>query len=411
MTRLLYLANMRLPTEKAHGLQIVQNCEAFADLGLAVELWAARRFNVAALRHIDDVWSHYGVRHNFVVRRIPCIDLMPLVPNQSNIFSHFVFHLQLLTYVAFVFLRLLVTRAEFYYTRELWVVLAASLIKPRQHIVYEVHRLNGSRVGRRLQAMAARRAGTLIPITQHLADGLIERGAKAERILVAHDGIRAERFADVPSQSEARAHIGWPQEAFIVGYVGRLQTMFMDKGVGTLLEALSRLEGVSLALVGGPDEIAQQLSQQWRESGLDEARFLYVGHVPPGEVPRYLSAFDVCAMPLPFTTHFAYYTSALKLFEYMAAQRPIVVSDLPSVNEVVTHEETALLVPPGDVDALAAAIRRLRDDDALRTRLATRAHELVMTAYTWQTRARRIIDFARQTQTQPQRHQAPMDKS
>src|SRR4051812_30948237 len=76
--KLLYIASIRLPTEKAHGLQIVQNCEAFADAGAAVTLWVARRFNTAELRAVGDVWAHYGVKRNFVLRRIPCIDLLPL---------------------------------------------------------------------------------------------------------------------------------------------------------------------------------------------------------------------------------------------------------------------------------------------------------------------------------------------
>jgi glycosyltransferase involved in cell wall biosynthesis len=126
-------------------------------------------------------------------------------------------------------------------------------------------------------------------------------------------------------------------------------------------------------------------------------RFLASGQVPPDRVPLYLSAFDVCAMPHPWTEHFAYYTSPIKLFEYMASKRAIVASDLPGFAEVVTDQESALLVPPEDVNALAEAIRRLRDDPALRARLTDRAYELVMTRYTWQARAEIIRQFTTET--------------
>ena len=53
--KLLYIGNIRLPTEKAHGLQIMQNCEAFADAGADVSLWAAQRVNTPALRDISDL--------------------------------------------------------------------------------------------------------------------------------------------------------------------------------------------------------------------------------------------------------------------------------------------------------------------------------------------------------------------
>ena len=76
--KLLYIANIRIPTEKAHGLQIVQNCEAFADAGADVTLWVARRVNTPELRDTHDIWSHYGVKQNFGLRRIPCLDLYHL---------------------------------------------------------------------------------------------------------------------------------------------------------------------------------------------------------------------------------------------------------------------------------------------------------------------------------------------
>jgi glycosyltransferase involved in cell wall biosynthesis len=151
-------------------------------------------------------------------------------------------------------------------------------------------------------------------------------GADADHIHVAHDGIRRERFASVPDQAAARQDIGWSSDAFIVGYVGRLQTMAMDKGVGALVEALVLASkpggGCALALIGGPDETAAEFRQRWIELGQDKGRFLYAGQVAPERVPLYLSAFDVCAMPFPWTTHFAYYASPIKLFEYMASRPP-----------------------------------------------------------------------------------------
>lgn len=95
-------------------------------------------------------------------------------------------------------------------------------------------------------------------------------------------------------------------------------------------------------------------------------------------------------MPHPFTQQFAYYTSPLKLFEYMAAGRAIVASDLPGWADVVTHGKTALLVPAGDVDALAAAIQQLYDDAHLRESLGTQAQLHVRQHYTWAARAQQI---------------------
>ncbi len=392
MTTLLYLANARIPTEKAHGLQIMQNCEALAEAGAAVTLWAARRVNTPALRRVANPWAFYGVARNFALWRVPCLDLQAWADQDSRLLRKGSFFLQYATYLLALSVLLPFRRADLYYSRDLPTVLLLSLLKPRARIAYEPHRLSGSGLGRRLQTMAFRRAGNVFPITQPMAEEIIRRGTEAAHVTVAHDGIRRARFDHAPDQTQARESLGWPQEAFIVGYVGQLHTMSMDKGLGVLIEALARAGGMSLGLVGGPESMAEALHQQWCAAGLPEADFRYAGQVTPEEVPRCLSAFDVCAMPHPYTEHFARATSPLKLFEYMASGRAIVASDLPGWADVLRDGDNALLVPAGDAAALAEALRCLRDQPDLRQRLSAQAYEQVMSRYTWERRAVMILD-------------------
>src|SRR4051812_5835845 len=78
--KIIYLANIRLPTEKAHGLQIVQMCEAFADTRANVTLIVPHRYNPMKLN--ADVWTHYGVTQNFEIQRVWCVDVFRFVlPN------------------------------------------------------------------------------------------------------------------------------------------------------------------------------------------------------------------------------------------------------------------------------------------------------------------------------------------
>ena len=97
-------------------------------------------------------------------------------------------------------------------------------------------------------------------------------------------------------------------------------------------------------------------------------------------------------MPFPWTEHYAYYASPLKMFEYMAGNRPVVASELPVVTEVLEHGRDALLVPPDDAPALANAIGRLIDDTALGARLAAAAFAKVQTR-SWAARAESILSF------------------
>lgn len=389
MPRLLYISNARLPSLMAHGLQIVQNCEAFAENGADVTLWCASRFVPAAERQLGrDIWQHYGIKRNFKLRRLPTLDLTFLTPK--------LFLVQYATFALIAALCALFTAADLYYSRDPLILLLLSFIKPRQKLVYEAHRLNRPGVGAWLQRQVLRRCGLTVAITPPLRDRLNQRQAAnpvKSQIIVAHDGIRPARFENVPPQGEARTQIGWASAGFIVGYVGRLRTLGMDKGLDILIDAIGRLPAgsVSLAIVGGPESMVDDYRQRWHEWGLPEDRFLCSGQVAADQVPRYMSTFDVCAMPYPWQEHFAYDTSPMKLFEYMASGRAIVASDLPAYADVLRDDENALLVPPSEVEALAAAIERLQTDAELRSRLAASAYRQVLSDYTWSARAKAIL--------------------
>jgi glycosyltransferase involved in cell wall biosynthesis len=388
VNKLIYVANNRLPTEKAHGLQIVQMCEALADTGYAVTLVTPRRFNTPEMKTVRSLWEHYGVNRNFGFCRLPCLDLFPLFPRH-----HVAMLIQTITYLLALVVWLMFRRVDVLYTRDLFAGLVITTTRPRTKLVYEVHQVHRSRLGQRVQAFVVRRAYT-VPITHHLADKMRALGAR--RVLVEHDGMRLARFENRPTRETARAALGIDPAAFVIGYIGRLHTMGMTKGLDTLVDAISHAgrEGAvaDLLLVGGPEEGIKTIREQWQARGLSSERLHTVGQVPPGHVPRYLAAMDVGAMPLPWTEHFAYYASALKLFEYMAAGCAVLASDLPSTAEVVRDGETAVLAPPGDVSAFAGAIRRLVADRALCRTLGERAQAEVQ-RYSWSARADRIRVF------------------
>lgn len=394
--RLLYVSLMRMPTEKAHGLQIAQNCEAFANAGYRVRLWATRRVIPAEMRQVRDYYAYYGVRPNFRIERLPTLDLMPLAGGNTRI-ERFLFPLIIVSFALVMLLRLLFTQADVYYARDESLLLLLSLIKPRRKLAYEVHQYKqGSRLGAWLQTQVCQRVGHILPITAHMAHDLIQtRGAQSEQILVAPDGIRAARFADRPTQAPARAQLGLAQGAFIVGYVGRLHMMGIDKGVGLLMQAMQAVPDAIFLLVGGPEQMAATLQAQWHADGHDPARFMYVGSVAPDAVPQYLAALDVGVVPLPDVPEYAYYNSPLKLFEYMAAGLAVIASDLPSIRDVLQPEQNGLLYPPGDAEALAAALRRLQHDPALRRQMAQKAQQDAFGLYTWDARAERILAHIR----------------
>jgi glycosyltransferase involved in cell wall biosynthesis len=386
--KLLYLSLMRFPNEKAHSLQIVQNCEALAQVGYTVELWVTGRKNTDEMAHIGDVFAYYGVEANFVIRRVPVLDLMPYT---RGIAERVAFYIMQITFLWSLFFMLWRENATVYYTRDENVALLLTWLKPRSRVAYEAHLFSPSQRGAHIQRWVCQRVGKIIAITPRLADDLIaQRGATSAKVLIAHDGFRAKRFHNLPTQAQARQALAWSDEWFIVGFVGRLQMLNMDKGVGTLIQAIVQCpHAVCLAIVGGPDDIAESYRREWLALGLPNERFLYVGHVAPEKVPSYISAFDVCAMPHPNTAQYANYTSPLKLFEYMACGKAIVASDLAGWRDVLREGDNALLVPPDNAQTLSQAIHRLQTDTELRGRLGITAQRDAQ-HYTWQARAERI---------------------
>lgn len=386
---LVYATTARLPSEFAHGLQIVENCAAFAEAGAEVTLCAARRRHTSRpAGGVADPREYYGVG-GFDLVRLPCLDLAGHDRGPSLRLANASFALALW--------RFLRGRpgGDVVYCRDPLVLAIVHRLLPDRPLVYEVHQMATSRRGVWNDQRAIAGARLVVAVTSRLDDYARRLGARAT--LVAPTGVRAARFAHLPARDDARARLGLPADAFLVGYVGRLRTLGRLKGVDTVVDAAARAADVpvTLAVVGGPPVDVDAVQRRWQANGLAPERLVAPGEVAVAAVPTWLAALDVAVMTLPDSPHFAECASPLKLFEYLAAGLPIVASDLPSSREVLRHEHTALLVPPGDTAATAAALRRLFGDPGLRETLGRRARALGA-SYTLDVRARGITDAMRE---------------
>lgn len=389
--RILYLANARIPTEKAHGLQIVKMCEAFARQGVDVKLILPFRQQSDQMRQVESLWDYYDVTTRFLIKRLPSPDFIK--------YDRFVpVRIMTLFYIAqsllFAMMAAMTTlKAEgVYYTRD-WYALFVLVIMKRWHgksIFFEAHEMHGASHAK-LLTWLLRRVNGLIVITQALQTYYEQFGVAAEQIIVAADGIDQRRLTQQISREAARTELGLSLTAKIVCYTGHL---FRWKGVYTLAEAMRHLpEDYLLYIIGGMTTDRAVLQQFIDEQHLSRIRL--VEHVPYHAVPRYLAAADVLALPNSASQAISRdCTSPLKLFEYMAAQRPIVASDLPSLREVLRHERNAYLVMPDQPHALANGILYVMNDQTLRTRVVETAYTDVQ-AFTWDSRAKNILSFLR----------------
>lgn len=371
--KLLYWAHVRLPTERAHGLQIMKMCRAFARAvpGLEVELIVPQRKN-----HLpDEPFHYYGVERCFKLTSLPGID--PLLHEKTwGALGHWaataLFYWRALCYAK-------KTRPDIIYTREWQVALLT------KQAVVELH--NIPRGWSRWFHLAMRRARKIVVLNSLLRDELVTRGLATPKIIIAPDGVDLEDFLPPVGKVAARQQVHLPSERPIAMYTGSLY-YYGWKGVDVFVQAAKLCPETLFVVVGGDAEEIADIQKNFSTENI-----LFVGRVSHKLIPRYLQAADILVLPnIAGDKMSECYTSPLKLFEYMAAGRPIIASDLPAMREVLT-ESLAELVVPGSVSALAAAIKKILSDSALANTLAQTASAEVK-RYTWRKRARKIAASA-----------------
>ncbi len=245
---------------------------------------------------------------------------------------------------------------------------------------------------RGLEQAVLRSADHVIAVSQPLAGWLGEAGVDGARVSVLPNGVDPERLAaGAKERASVRAALGIAPGRPVVGFVGTLKAWH---GTESLLRAVARLLGDArdetsaphLLIVGeGPERPA--LEALASDLGISAAT-AFTGAVPHEAVPGYLAAMDIAVAPSSERTDF--YFSPLKLFEYMAAGRPVVAADIGQIRDCVRHGETGLLYPPGDVVGLADALAVLIDDSQLAATIGRAGQEDVQAHHTWEGNARAV---------------------
>ena len=377
--KIIYITNNRIPTEKAHGFQVIKMCEAFSNAGIEVELLAPRRFNSIK----ENPFSYYNIRETFKIRKTFVIDLIPL-SKYLGAFANFV---ESITFALFSLSGLSRADADVIYTRDQFSGWFLSFFKKR--FVYEVHSFPRHVA---LYRRIWKKAHKIIVITSALKNLVIKEGIPENKILIAPDAVDLKIFESINAdKDELRAELNLPKDSFLVGYVGKFKTLEMEKGIKTMIEALP-LSGneTKMVFVGGEEsEIKEYKMFSNRFNVLPQC--IFISYQPHAKVIRYIKAMDALVIPFPNKPHYAFYASPLKLFEYMASGRPIIASDLPALREIL-NDKNALFFKPDDAPDLARAIKMLKSSQMLGYHLSQQALADVQ-QYTWQKRAKNILNF------------------
>jgi glycosyltransferase involved in cell wall biosynthesis len=371
-------------------------CEAFAQTGVDVQLWHPYREQSDPELRKQSVFEYYGIRPIFEVKTWRNWDVVPLDSLLPGKLFTVLFFAHAFVWGFYVALQARKEKGDFYFTRD--SMTAYWLTKLGLPTVYEAHSVP-KRVQRiLLRRIAQRHALQLVVVlTSYIKEHFVKLGFPAEKIVVLPDSVDLSLFENLPSREKCRERLGLPKDRPIIGYIGRFRTLDMEKGIPELVQAMGHLLSSNgkdplLLCVGGPIDVVSGYFEIARRYGVSEANLQFVDRVPNGQVPLWLRAFDIAVAPFPHTEHYAYFMSPLKLFEYIAAGVPVVATDLPSIREVLHHDENAWLVEPGSAEALAKGIARVLQNDDLQTKMSVEARRSAK-KYTWEQRTGAILNL------------------
>lgn len=357
--KLYYLANARIPTEKAHGIQIMKMCEAFASHGVEVTLLVPRRFN-----HIkSDPFEYYSVKNNFKIKHIFTIDVVSL--------GRPGFFIESSLFAVFSALHCLFKDPDNIYSRDELPLYFLSFLGKRFY--WESHTFKNSFVSRRVLKCSTK----IITITKNLKEKY-----NNPNILVSSDAVDLDFFDLRLSKEEARNELGLPLNKRIVLYAGHL---YPWKGANVLRDASIYLrKDIVVVFVGGTTkDIAG-----FKNKADKFQNIIVTDHKLYKDIPKYLKAADVLVLPNSGQEDISRrYTSPMKLFEYMASGRPIIASDLKSIREVL-NESNSHLVESDNPKLLASTIEGVLSKDT--TKITAQAYEDVK-RHTWIKRAESIL--------------------
>ena len=375
--RIKYITNVRLPTSRAAGYAIMKMCSEFAKAGADVDLFVPKRSNN---ENKQDPFDFYKIEKNFEIKKIPSLDFLALTENFGRIFYWF----DTLSFLIATKLKVKLSEKDILYTRDFLTTLFFS---KRKFKVLELHSISKSKF---LFSLAVNRTNLFVVLTTSIKKTLIDFGVDDKKILISPSGVDLSQFNQISNNFEIK---GISENDFVYGYVGTLKTMGMEKGVADGLRVLNLLPtNFKFLVIGGEVEDVEYYKKMSVDLGVSD-RVVFIGNVPHSDVNKYSMKCDVFVAPFPENKHYSYYMSPLKIFEYMASKKPIITTTLPTLMEILTNEENAILVPPSSPEALASAIKRLSEDRTLCARLVENAYSEVKEKYTWEVRTQRILQF------------------
>lgn len=370
--KIAYITNTTYVDGWANSIQIVNMCQSFSKADVDVTLVLPYR----SVQKNIDLFEYFAIQKTFKVKMLPCIDLS--IGGEHPIFYWlrlFSFYVSARVYVWF-------NSFDILYSRDLYSGIFFPDIVIEQHSFPKKIRFPLNLIFNKNRKVVC--------LTSFIKNNFVRYGLFEKNILVSPSAVDLKEFTE---NKQKLSIDGISENDFVFGYIGTLKTMNMEKGVYDCLSALASLpSGYKFLVVGGEDDDLKYYKNIAQDLKVSD-RIVFVGKVPYSKVSSYSFSCDVFVAPYPENNHYSFFMSPLKIFEYMASKKPIITTSLPSIKEVLKDGENAILIEPNNPKQLSEAIVMLKNNPDYGRKLSEKAFEDVKNNYTWDIRARKILDF------------------
>ena len=368
---ILYVANVRLPNERAHAIQITHTCEALGKAGLQLTLVTPK---CAGTR--QSIFEYFKIDQSFTHKKIFTIDVVH-APGRY-ILRNGTFFIAITVYLLYKrILAWIHGKKIIVYVRG-EVILALVPLMRFIPIFWETHQIRNYES---FYAQALKRVSGIVVITERLKSSLIEKYRISEaKIVVARDAVNMDAFQTSVAPADIWNSHGISSTKKIALYAG---TLSEEKGVHVLAHAAAYIpDDVQIVFLGGTDSQIENFKNLYSTS----TNISIIGRVPHHMVSQYIQSAHMVVLPDLATFTFSnLYTSPMKLFEYMASGKPILASKIPSLSEVL-GDETTFWFESGNETSLAEVIKEVIKSPEKASEIGARARVLA-SSYTWQKRA------------------------
>lgn len=372
--KIFYLSGRMLPSQNSFSVHVMKMAQAFAKAGHDVTLFAQ-----SAGASSQDLFEIYDTEPNFKLHLFSRGNL-PIVSRVSQ----FRGLMQKMRHDS---------RPDLIYGHD---PVALSLFHDGCPIIFELQEMprHASQGWAIKQILRLANLNAIISVSDALKQDILKLYPEIppEKIFVAHDG--ADLLPQLKEEND-KITLRGRKNALQIGYTGSLTP---GKGINMINRIADLRPDYEFHIVGGKKKQIQRIETNGRRTNVH-----FYGHREHAEIPSYLSAFDICIAPYQHRAliktgqNTSRWISPMKIFEYMAAKKPIISSRISVIEEILQHEDTALLPPASDEEKWAQCIDRLATNKAFSETLAYNAHQRLKNLYTWDKRVDAILEHYKAT--------------